>query len=295
MTNQPEEAEDCYRRAYAIAAASLEADHPFVLTSRKNLTDFCEARGKPVDLSPPAQAAGSVPTADGQLNEEPQAPMRAPTSAVAPAPEVHRAANKSALRLGMAVVGAIVVLLVIGTVMRRSPDRAVSSVANAPAPTPQEGDTAPSPVPVPSPAKPAASAVPATPRSGDPVGSSDRPSSPARSGKAARPVVASAALCTRFSTTGSNWRCDPAGRTVDRGSLVYYTRIKTPSATTVQHRWYRGNALYQSVDLRVLANQVDGYRTYSRYTPKAGAEGEWRVELRATDGTLLHEERFSVR
>ena len=36
-----------------------------------------------------------------------------------------------------------------------------------------------------------------------------------------------------------------------------------------------------------------GYRTFSRQT--VNDSGEWRVELRASDGTLLREERFTVR
>jgi hypothetical protein len=37
-----------------------------------------------------------------------------------------------------------------------------------------------------------------------------------------------------------------------------------------------------------------GYRIFSRYTMKADSAGNWKVELRTKDGTLLHEERFSV-
>src|SRR5262245_45648862 len=41
ITDKPVDAEAFYRRAHAIATAVLEPDHPFVATSRKNLTDFC--------------------------------------------------------------------------------------------------------------------------------------------------------------------------------------------------------------------------------------------------------------
>src|SRR5947209_3700181 len=54
MADKPEEADECYRRAYAIAARALAPDHPFVTTSRKNFEDFCTARGRPVDLPAPA-------------------------------------------------------------------------------------------------------------------------------------------------------------------------------------------------------------------------------------------------
>ena len=57
VTEKPDEAERCFRRASAIAAAVLAPDHPFVATSRKNLEDFCAARGIPVDAPAPAKSA----------------------------------------------------------------------------------------------------------------------------------------------------------------------------------------------------------------------------------------------
>src|SRR5258706_9822298 len=49
--DSPAEAELCYRRAYAIAMKAHAPDHPLVITSRKNLEEFCEARGRPFDRS----------------------------------------------------------------------------------------------------------------------------------------------------------------------------------------------------------------------------------------------------
>jgi hypothetical protein len=107
-------------------------------------------------------------------------------------------------------------------------------------------------------------------------------------------TVVRADVCAHFSTrasAGADWRCDAVGAAVDPGALAFYTRIRSPRATTVEHRWYRGDTLVQSVRLRIGANPGAGYRTYSRNTVGAGA---WRVELRASDGTLLHEARFTV-
>jgi hypothetical protein len=125
----------------------------------------------------------------------------------------------------------------------------------------------------------------------------DKPEPAARSNRGAaapRLAVETALICQRFAPRGSpDWQCDSVRGSVARGTLVFYTRIKSAHPVTVQHRWYRGDELHQSVSLDVSANQVAGYRTYSRYTvPQTGA---WRVELRTTDGTLLHEERFQVR
>jgi hypothetical protein len=108
-------------------------------------------------------------------------------------------------------------------------------------------------------------------------------------------TVARADVCGSFSTrasSGADWRCDALGATAPAGVLVFYTRIRTPRATTVEHRWYRGDTLVQSVRLRIGANPGAGYRTSPRNTVGAGA---WRVELHAGDGTLLHEARFTVR
>jgi hypothetical protein len=59
---QPSRAERCYRRAYAIALAALEPNHPFVAISEKNYRDFCNSRGIPFEppraLSP-VESTGS--------------------------------------------------------------------------------------------------------------------------------------------------------------------------------------------------------------------------------------------
>jgi hypothetical protein len=74
---------------------------------------------------------------------------------------------------------------------------------------------------------------------------------------------------------------------------VFYTRLKSPVDTTVEHRWYRGGQLRQTRKLSIRTNTGTGYRTYSRLT--VDGTGDWRVELRSRDGALLHEERFAVR
>jgi hypothetical protein len=202
----------------------------------------------------------------------------------------------------MVIVGVVVLVLVV-VALRRSTDEG-GSASNA---VPSANDAS---SPQERPAPPAPSASPATPPSSTadlkapsskPVPpsrpSSNKPERGATTNRSAPPqglVVATALLCQRFSPRGSpDWQCDPARGSVGRGTLVFYTRIRSARPVTVQHRWYRGDVLHQSVSLDVSANQVAGYRTYSRYTvPQSGA---WRVELRMTDGALLHEERFEVR
>ena len=84
---------------------------------------------------------------------------------------------------------------------------------------------------------------------------------------------------------------DPAGP----GAFFFYTRISSPTNTSVEHRWYRDGRLRQSVELAVRANWGPGYRTYSRQTITRESVGEWRVEVRSADGDVLAEERFVVR
>jgi hypothetical protein len=58
---KPADAEASYRRAYAIATATLAADDAIVLTSRQNLSDFCTATGKPFEVAPAASAPVAAP------------------------------------------------------------------------------------------------------------------------------------------------------------------------------------------------------------------------------------------
>ena len=113
-------------------------------------------------------------------------------------------------------------------------------------------------------------------------------------------LVATAHLCRDLSTGGprgssSGWQCVPPSLPVGPGSLFFYTRLKSPTDSTVEHRWYRGDRLHQVVELPIRANTTGGYRTYSRNTVNNQGAAEWRVELRTRDGVLLHEERFVVR
>lgn len=107
-----------------------------------------------------------------------------------------------------------------------------------------------------------------------------------------RPVVTEARLCASLSA--ATWRCRPATSPVGTGPLVFYTRVRAQQATTVHHRWYAGTRLRQAVALRIGPGAGDGFRTFSR-TRVFPVAGGWRVELRAQDGTLLHEARFEVR
>jgi hypothetical protein len=105
--------------------------------------------------------------------------------------------------------------------------------------------------------------------------------------------IVDADLCRSLSRAGA-WRCSPVSDPVDAGRLYFYTRLKVPRVTTVNHRWYRGNRLVQAVELRIQPNASAGYRTFSQNTVTVGS-GDWRVELTSGDGAVLHQVRFVVR
>ena len=266
--NSPAEAELCYRRAYAIATKALEPGHPFVATSRKNLEDFCRVRGRPFDRSAIA-------------------PERVPPRKPVP---------RSRRPLVVGAVGAVVfAMLVIAAVWFRSSD------PGNPAPT-SRAETSAQPQPSLPEAAPAQSlpgdshssiahgGKPVPPESGRSALRQNR--APAASASVIV-TIAEAHLCRRLSTR--DWRCDEASSPVSPGLLYFYTRVNASNNTVVEHRWYRDERLSQSVDLRIQASPGSGYRTYSRRTVSAENAGNWRVEVRTKDGTVLHEERFVVR
>ena len=276
MTDNPIDAEHFFRRAHTIATATLAPDHPFVATSRKNLHDFCSARGRPVELppSPPALATWlDAPAPEAVPKHETPAP--ATTQAVLPP------ARKKFPRLALGALSGVGLLVVVLAAVRpwgspaeqAIPPRAAPIAPIAPAAeSPARMPAAPPPEPLPAPV-PAATVAP-----------------PARS-QAGVPTVVTARLCTVL----RNWRCEPADGQAPPGPMFFFTQVKSATATTIEHRWYQGDRMRRAVRLRVDANPGAGYRTYSRTTISRENAGDWRVELRGADGTVLHEERFSVR
>lgn len=273
------DAETFYRRAAAIAAASLPSDHPVVAESRHNLEDFCRDRGLPI-------AAATVTTPSSPDTAPGRDAVAAPTASQPLPPAAHR----SSRQLEWVAIGAIVLVTV--AVLARRP---WSSRETSAAPTASHVNepvlTEPA---LPPPALPApidqAQPPTAVPR-GENQAVTDKPSAPARPSGAVS--LASVQLCQTFSTGGSTWRCDPPGDSVVPGPIVLYTRVRSSSDATVVHRWYHEDMLRQAVKLKIRANASEGYRTYSRQT--VDGVGNWRVEVRSAEGNLLHEQRFAAR
>jgi hypothetical protein len=296
IVDNPIDAEHYFRRACAIATAVLEPDHPFVATSRKNLEDFCAARGKAVKLP----AAVSLATDRGGIF---------PTGAASdPVPEPRPAEQRPAgqgsrwnrPRVAAVVGVCLVVAFALAAWLRsREPTKPtgplVSSRELRPTPDPPSGHASPSPAEIEradSSARPAEPPGPVASTTGYP----EAADTTAPRSVSPPPAVVVAQLCGTLSTGGpGGWRCDPATDSVNPGRIYFYTRLKSPAAVTVQHRWYRGNRLRRVVPLVIRANTSEGYRTFSRQTVAAEGSGEWKVELTTVDGAVLHEERFVVR
>jgi Tetratricopeptide repeat/Protein of unknown function (DUF2914) len=287
ITDNPIDAEHYFRRAYTIATATLAPDHPFVATSRKNLHDFCAARGRPAELppSPPGVAAWlDAPAPAAPLRESSQSAKK---QDVTPIP---RKRFLRPLALGALSGGALLIaILTVARPWGRPVEETKPTLATAIAPARQT----PAPRPTAPPAEPLArlqhTPKPTQPTRGEADAIGARPSTPAS--PAVMPTVATAQLCTAL----RDWRCKAADSQVPPGPMFFYTQIKSATATTIEHRWYQGNRMRRAVRLRIEASPGTGYRTYSRNTISSERAGDWRVELRSADGTVLHEERFTVR
>jgi hypothetical protein len=269
ITDNPIDAEHYFRRAHTIATAALPPTHPFVATSRKNLHDFCAARGRPVELPPSSPAVAAW--LDAPAPEE--APRRS-SSPPAKTQEETPLARRSSLRPlavgGLSGVGLLIVILSIARPWGSPVEETTSQPATAPAPAPAPRAE------VAQPARNEADTIAVTPRP---------PAEPALTA-----TVATAQLCTALRA----WRCEAADGQVPPGPMFFYTQVKSATPTTIEHRWYQGDRLRRTVQLRLEANPGVGYRTYSRTTITNESAGDWRVELLSRDGTVLYEQRFTV-
>ena len=264
------------------------------------------------DREPPATDSDERPTLRLSYDESRPVESR-PSSEESRSVESRRSSRP--LAIGALIAGALILTFIATFTWLRSspkvePSPASPSVSPGPATTaasPPSGPIAPDAAKeagtdkgTPATAGPKTDVTPSTPAAGQPVKeSSSLPAAAAKKGITATsqkpPLVATAQLCKDFSTRGSDWHCVPPTPPVGQGQLVFYTRVKSPTATTIQHRWYRDDRLRQAVELPIRGNTTAGYRTYSRQTVDNRGAGNWRVELRTKDGTLLHEERFVVR
>ncbi len=279
------------RRAFAIASGALPPSDPLVITSRDNLEDFCAARDLPVEDWP-------------GIGQADVAPAPAP-----PAPPSRAAQHASARLRPVRAIAATIALAAVATAVVmtswRSPAPAFppSGDTTPPAPGPAAparvdapavpGPAAPGPaVAAPAPERPPTATVAAAPAASRATVPAPPPTPPAPSAVLPEGVrVVAAEVCASLTTSGA-WRCEALGSAPAPVRAAFYTRIASPRPLRIEHRWYQGTVLRQQVPLSVGANPSAGYRTFSWRTLTPGA---WRVELRAPDGTVLHEAAFDVR
>jgi hypothetical protein len=303
MTGKLKDAETCYRRAHKIAMASLPASDPFVTTSRENLEAFCTSQGLPLVPEPPPAPPRVEPSTPqvapperrgGSLDPPTPTPVRArPAAATAPRapsppPQPPRLATAVPAKTPrgpsrVVIVGVLFLSAVaIGIVIARN-WLTPSSVA-------ERAETIPQSEPVASVPPSEAASTPAPTPAPPPV--APKPEPPRAAVSSAEVTVVTAQLCRNLTTTGA-WRCDAASGPQAPGALNFYTRVASARDTVVEHRWYRDDRLHQRVELRIRPN-AGGFRTFSRNTIGPDRAGQWKVELRASDGRLLHEETFVV-
>ena len=325
---RPNEAEFLYRRALGLARTTLPAGHPYIETSLQNLKALYRTQGRPEKLALVADSetsrSGLPLQAAGDGDEQVDAPVPeelsgAPTAAPAPSagseptspPEVRSDTLYDQLaQHAVLMVAAVSILLFVGwwlfagnggeessapadpPVVTRAPEPPVSteSPGSPESPVSPESDTAVEP------AEPEdrASPIPESPSDEPPAASADEAG-------VASAVVVEARVCGRLVTRDDDgsllgdWRCDPVGGTVDAGPLYFYTRIRSPTGITVEHRWLREGVVQQVIDLEVGANDGRGYRTYSTLTVSPERGGAWQVEVRTGDDEVLQVEDFVVR
>jgi hypothetical protein len=248
----------------------------------------------PVD----AQSVASVPTGPHEQGPADTAPATQPAHTAEPVAVARRAPERSsrALPLGaLAVLGVSFTIVLVGLMAwpsRTSDDAPTGAESSSSAPA----DTAPADT-APAATTPAATtaAAASTERSPASVPSAPPAVIPDRGSPnttASGLTLTDARLCRTLSTL-EQWECTPLDDPATPGPMVFYTRIVAPRPTTVEHRWYFGDRLEQSVTLDIQPNS-SGYRTFSRRTSNARLAGPWRVELRNQDGEVLREERFTV-
>ena len=282
-TNKYDEAERGYRRAHAIAVASLSPGHPFIATSLKNLVDFCAVHRIPI-WKPPASRSDddpSYPEPEAEAQPEPGLAVYRPGRTWPPR------------TIALATLAVAVVVAVAFVVQGRGTTDTSDPLPQA-EDAPSAGDS------------PAASATtPALPLNRQPTVTLERRADTPAPVERPKPQetsitsgvsVLNAQLCSALEKKGSpDWQCASVNGDPQPGTYIFYTRLLTKADTTVEHRWYRGERVHQVMRLRVAASPGSGYRTFSSNTISPERAGNWRVELRGADGTLLREEHFVIR
>jgi hypothetical protein len=334
LTDNPVEAERCFRRAYQIAVEVLEPNHPFVTTARKNLEDFCAANGKepfpegeprprpavPSSSTPAADAVTAPPLTDllRDLNlgpppepPPPPQPARAPAPQAPPVAARHTPAAQPALPSSTSsrplAIGLVAIAVPLAVFLARSlffREPATRDVAATT--TSQPADAAPATTPAPSPAPGPARSDPAPPtKPAEPTSPSPRPDPKAVGKSKSAPVDSPRPAATAKGgialVTGQlcrNLRTGGEWRCEAVGDSVragqLYFYTRVKSATNAVVE----HRWYRGNELHKsvdLTIAANPTAGYRTYSRNTVSPGEWRVELRTKNGDVLHEERVQVR
>jgi hypothetical protein len=278
-------AEELLRDAAQLQQTELGPFHPDLANTLNNLAIIAERAGRPHDAESSYRraveiASASLPPDDPMVAASRQnledfchahgLPIERPAV-------IESAGSEAPASRARATMATGIVAFVIAALLMARPRSSLHESTTVPA-------AEPTPAPAAEPARRAQDAL-------APIGRT--PSPPPTVDGAPAPVaiaLATVQLCQSFSR--SDWRCVPAGDSMAPGTIVLYTRLRSPRDGVIVYRWYRGDALRKSARLRIGANAAEGYRTYSQQTVDPG---DWRVEVRSAGGDLLHEQRFAVR
>jgi len=286
-------AEKLLREAAVLQEASLGSLDPDLANTLNNLGIVCEINNNPIDAEDCFRRAVAIATTvlepDHPFVATSRKNLRDFCDARGKPVDVQPPVRRRFVRpLAIGALGPGLMVIVILTAVR--PWLTSSEQANSPSATvtdaPRQATTRPEP---PSSVQPATLPQETTATTAV-VPDAKRARRVTEASTSAGLTVVKARLCAEI----DDFACDPPDRPIPSGPLFFYTQVKSTTATTIQHRWYRDNRLYQSVPLRVQASP-GGYRTFSESIMTGDSAGSWRVELRTEDGVLLHEERFAVR
>jgi hypothetical protein len=275
-----DDAERGYRRAHAIAVASLSPGHPFAATSLKNLVDFCAAHDIPIWKPPAAKSDDETSSFRLELAPAPEEPE------MTSAPLVIQRTGSTRRTIALAALGVAAIVVLVFAMQGRgasSPSVPLSRAETTPPAAIREPEPTAAlekrpevPEQAPEPAPPKPREIPVT--------------------SSASVMVLNAQLCIALEKRGSpDWQCTSASGDLQPGMYIFYTRLLTNTATAVEHRWYLNGRVHQTMKLRVTPTAGGGYRTFSSNTVSPERTGDWKVEVRAADGSVLHEEQFVVR
>jgi hypothetical protein len=257
--------------------ASLKPGDPVIATSLKNLVDFCEAHGVPLWAPPAGKSAAGlappvVPTPSGSPTPEAPLAQMAPDpseSFVRESDESAESAPRAPGRLAAAIALGFVVLLAVWWVWPSSdqPD----PVEEAPSAVQGTEPSSPAAV-VPPPAPPKTERDVAPPRPSPREDSRRAESDTPRTAASPQIEVLTARVCTDFERQGTpDWRCTGISGGTGPGVFTFYTRIRSRSSTTVEHRWYYGDRLHMRRSLTVGAGGP-------RLLLNGQATGKWSFE-----------------